>query len=182
MLRSVFQPYILQRHLVGLCVWSWIQSWLKCVKKRLRDPCLSNFLSFSVKFVRFVLLCSEEVQSHIQEVHGALNRFCFRLTNIWLSKQNPKYSFLNYHATQHEWNKTCILLEEGKHDTHSCFLLTLWTHKVRGRENQNPDWMRWSESEPSLDAAMVDIFMCSKHSVLPHAAQQLKKKRHIQTR
>lgn len=50
---------------------------------------------------------------------------------------------------------------------------------------------RGAESAPSLHAAVLDIFWGSKHSVLPHATQQLKtnnqtkereKKKNIQTR
>lgn len=132
----------------------------------------------------------QDVQSCSQEVHGALSRRCRSLTHIWLSKQNPKYSFLSYHATQHEWNKTCILLEGG---TWTTLLFPIDTVDVlgeggrRGRENQNPDWMSWGQSPTEQRASALWtppcwIFLGRKHSVLPHATQQLKKNQHIQTR
>lgn len=84
-------------------------------------------------------------------------------THIWLSKQNPKYSFLSYHATQHRWNITCILLEG---ETRTTLLFPTDTVDVLGEGQREPeprlDEMRsdphWAESEPSLDAAMLDIF------------------------
>lgn len=81
--------------------------------------------------------------------------------NTWLSKQNPKYSFLSYHATQHEWNTTCILLEGitnhisvsyqhcGCTSGERLWGLVLWLAE------SDP---HWAQSETSLHAAMLDIF------------------------
>lgn len=71
---------------------------------------------------------------------------------------------VRYHATQHELNKNMHPTREGKHEPHSRFLSSQGTNWGRGRENQNPDWMRWgqnphwAESEPPPDAAVFSIF------------------------
>lgn len=71
---------------------------------------------------------------------------------------------VRYHATQHELNKNMHPTRDGKHEPHSRFLSSQGTNWGRGRENQNPDWMRWgqnphwAESEPPPDAAVFSIF------------------------
>lgn len=49
---------------------------------------------------------------------------------------------VRYHATQHELNKNMHPTRDGKHEPHSRFLSSQGTNWGRGRENQNPDWMR----------------------------------------
>lgn len=96
-------------------------------------------------------------KSHIQEVIGALNRCCCRLTNIWLSKQNPKYSFLNYHATQHEWNKTCILLEGGTWHT---LLFPIDAVDIQGEGQREPEpWLDEMIRERALSGRRHDRYI-----------------------
>lgn len=109
-------------------------------------------LWFPLSEAVLVLLWQQDVQSYRQEVNGDPERALPLLTDTRWPKQNPKYSFLSYHATQHERNITCTLLRGGVGggEPHSCFQSTLWTNKGRGQETQNPDWMSrtpHSESE-----------------------------------
>lgn len=119
-----------------------IEDYFRALTSLLQFPLCDPSSDVSV----FVLLWQQDVRSYRQELNGAPNRRCCRLTNIWLSKQNPKYSFLSYHATQHEWNITCILLEG---ETRTTLLFPIDTADVLGEEGQR-------EPEPWLDELRSD--------------------------
>ena len=91
------------------------------------------------------------------------------------SKQNPECSFLRYHAS------TCILPEGGGDRPRSPFPVAAGGREEGGATRPRTE-RRATPAGALPRATVLGGEGGGKHSVLPHATQQLEKKQHMQTR
>lgn len=128
----------------------------------------------------WLFLWSQDVQSYRQEVNGDPERTLLLLTDTRWSKQNPKYSFLSYHATT-----------RTKHNMHPTWGGGGWGGHApvsnqhcgctRGGAKRPKTLIGWVGPPLREWVTLPCLIFWGKHSVLPHAAQQ-QIKTNIQTR